>query len=117
VLVSRLRADGVDPMAVRLAILGHHYRSDWEWTDADLTRAQTRLASWRDAVGSATRDQAEALGADVRAALADDLDAPMALAAVDAFVAGTTGSGSGNGGGAGTDLVRDLLDARLGILL
>jgi L-cysteine:1D-myo-inositol 2-amino-2-deoxy-alpha-D-glucopyranoside ligase len=112
VLVSRLRADGVDPMAVRLAILGHHYRSDWEWTDADLTRAQTRLASWREAVGSATRDQAEALGADVRAALADDLDAPMALAAVDAFVAGATGSG-----GAGTDLVRDLLDARLGILL
>src|SRR5450756_1308136 len=34
VFISRLRADGVDPMAIRLALLAHHYRSDWEWTDA-----------------------------------------------------------------------------------
>ena len=32
VFVSRLREDGVDPMAIRLALLAHHYRSDWEWT-------------------------------------------------------------------------------------
>ncbi|RYJ05369.1 MAG: cysteine--1-D-myo-inosityl 2-amino-2-deoxy-alpha-D-glucopyranoside ligase, partial [Actinomycetales bacterium] len=35
VLVSRLREDGTDPMAIRVALLGHHYRSDWEYTDAD----------------------------------------------------------------------------------
>ena len=34
VFVSRLVADGVDPMAVRLAILAHHYRGDWDWTAA-----------------------------------------------------------------------------------
>ena len=47
VLVSALREAGTDPMAIRLAILAHHYRCDWEWTDADLTRGQDRLASWR----------------------------------------------------------------------
>ena len=37
VFVSRLRDDGHDPMAIRLALLAHHYRADWEWTDADLS--------------------------------------------------------------------------------
>ncbi len=31
-LVSRLRHAGGDPMAIRLALMNHHYRSDWEWT-------------------------------------------------------------------------------------
>src|SRR5215471_16928994 len=33
VLISRLRGDGVDPMAIRLALLAGHYRSDRQWTD------------------------------------------------------------------------------------
>jgi L-cysteine:1D-myo-inositol 2-amino-2-deoxy-alpha-D-glucopyranoside ligase len=111
VLVSRLREAGVDPMAIRLALLAHHYRCDWEWTDTELDRAHRRLAAWREAVGAASRTQAEALVAAVRTALADDLDAPAALAAVDVWAAAAPGDGSG------ADLVRDLLDARLGILL
>src|SRR5215469_2803396 len=35
VFVSDLLAAGADPMAIRLAIISHHYRSDWDWT-ADL---------------------------------------------------------------------------------
>jgi L-cysteine:1D-myo-inositol 2-amino-2-deoxy-alpha-D-glucopyranoside ligase len=111
VLVSALRGAGVDPMAIRLALLAHHYRSDWEWTDADLSAAQDRLAAWRAAVDGASRDQAESLVSAVREALGDDLDAPAALAAVDAWAAGERGDG------AGADLVRSLLDARLGVLL
>ena len=111
VLVSRLREAGVDPMALRLALLAHHYRTDWEWTDADLSAAEERLARWRTAVPSASRDRAEELVHAVRAALADDLDAPGALAAVDAWAAGEPGDGSG------ADLVRALLDARLGVTL
>jgi L-cysteine:1D-myo-inositol 2-amino-2-deoxy-alpha-D-glucopyranoside ligase len=34
VFVSKLRGSGVEPAAIRLALLAHHYRSDWEWTDA-----------------------------------------------------------------------------------
>ena len=53
VFVSRLLADGVDPMAIRMALLAHHYRSDWEWTDAVLGDAQARLARWRAALARA----------------------------------------------------------------
>jgi L-cysteine:1D-myo-inositol 2-amino-2-deoxy-alpha-D-glucopyranoside ligase len=50
VFVSVLRRDGHDPMAVRLALLAHHYRGDWSWTADDLVSAETRLGRWRDAV-------------------------------------------------------------------
>ena len=53
VFVNRLLADGVDPMAIRMALLAHHYRSDWEWTDAVLGDAQARLARWRAALARA----------------------------------------------------------------
>ncbi|MFD0821404.1 cysteine--1-D-myo-inosityl 2-amino-2-deoxy-alpha-D-glucopyranoside ligase, partial [Micromonospora zhanjiangensis] len=49
VFVSRLRADRVDPMAVRLALLAGHYRSDRAWTDELLKVATERLARWREA--------------------------------------------------------------------
>ena len=112
VFVSTLRETGTDPMAIRLALLGHHYRSDWEWTDADLTRAESRLTSWRNAVESASVTQARQLVTVVRSCLANDLDAPGALGAIDAWAAGWN-----QGDGEGTDVVRRLLDARLGIAL
>ncbi|SDS25046.1 L-cysteine:1D-myo-inositol 2-amino-2-deoxy-alpha-D-glucopyranoside ligase [Friedmanniella luteola] len=85
VFVSRLRADGVDPMAVRLALLDHHYRDDWEWTPDLLTAAEQRLSRWREAVRLDAGVDGDAVVAKIRAALADDLDAPAALAAVDAW--------------------------------
>ena len=36
VRLGAARATACDPMAIRLALLAHHYRSDWEWTGADL---------------------------------------------------------------------------------
>src|ERR1022692_123906 len=49
VFVSRLRAAGTDPMAIRLAILAQHYRQDWDWTDEGLAGAVARLDRWRAA--------------------------------------------------------------------
>jgi L-cysteine:1D-myo-inositol 2-amino-2-deoxy-alpha-D-glucopyranoside ligase len=112
VLVSQQRRSGVDPTLIRLALLAHHYRSDWEWTDADLATAEQRYAAWRGAIDGASRDQAEQLVGAVRTALADDLDAPAALGAVDAWAAD-----SHRGDGAGAATIRALLDARLGILI
>jgi len=83
VLVSALRAAGVDPMAIRLALLGHHYRVPWEWTDDVLGQAGTRLATWRRAVAMPTGPAADATMSRVRECLAEDLDAPGALAALD----------------------------------
>ncbi len=70
-----------EPATVRLALLAHHYRHDWEWTDGDLPKAAARLSAWRRAGGG---PDGEGALAAVRAALDDDLDTPLALAAVDA---------------------------------
>jgi L-cysteine:1D-myo-inositol 2-amino-2-deoxy-alpha-D-glucopyranoside ligase len=71
-----------EPAAVRLALLGHHYRGDWEWTDGDLSTAAARLERWRGAVPEVARAAEDSLAA-VRGALDDDLDTPGALAALD----------------------------------
>ena len=85
VFVSRLRDDGHHPMAIRLALLAHHYRADWEWTDADLAAGEDRFHRWTYA---ATADRAPAAAPvieAVREALADDLDAPGSAGGVDAW--------------------------------
>jgi L-cysteine:1D-myo-inositol 2-amino-2-deoxy-alpha-D-glucopyranoside ligase len=70
-----------EPMAVRLALLGHHYRSDWDWHDSDLTRAAGRLEQWRRA-GGANELSAAALDA-VRGLLDEDLQVHRALEVLD----------------------------------
>jgi L-cysteine:1D-myo-inositol 2-amino-2-deoxy-alpha-D-glucopyranoside ligase len=87
VLVSVLRAGGTDPRAIRLALLGQHYRGNWEWTDAHLRAAESRLSSWTDAFGPAATagtGNAQHTVDQLRTALAADLDTPTALAVVDA---------------------------------
>ncbi|ETK38069.1 cysteine--1-D-myo-inosityl 2-amino-2-deoxy-alpha-D-glucopyranoside ligase, partial [Microbispora sp. ATCC PTA-5024] len=65
VFVSRLR-ETADPMAVRLALLAHHYRDDWEWTPDQLTEAEARLARWRAAVARPAGPDAAPVLAGVR---------------------------------------------------
>ncbi|TDO47937.1 L-cysteine:1D-myo-inositol 2-amino-2-deoxy-alpha-D-glucopyranoside ligase [Kribbella sp. VKM Ac-2527] len=83
VLVSRERQAGSDPMAIRLALLAHHYRTDWFWTDADLLEAQKRLDTWRGAIARGTGPDGTAAVDALRSALTNDLDTPAALAALD----------------------------------
>ena len=115
VRVSTLRQEGVDPMAVRLVLLDHHYRGEWEWTDEDLTAGVARLERWRSAMSTEGGPDATATIAAVRAALADDLDSPTALAAVDAWCDASLQSG-GDVRSAPGELAR-AVDALLGIRL
>ncbi len=127
VFVSRLLADGADPMAVRLAVLAHHYRGDWDWTTGGLAAATARLARWRESVRLATASPAplpgpaaDAVLAAVRERLADDLDAPGALAAVDQWSDAVLGAEPRPPGGPahpGAAVIRDTVDALLGIAL
>jgi L-cysteine:1D-myo-inositol 2-amino-2-deoxy-alpha-D-glucopyranoside ligase len=71
-----------DPAVVRLALLGHHYRGDWEWQEGDLATAAERLDRWRARGTASSARPDEALEA-VRRSLDDDLDTPAALQAVD----------------------------------
>ncbi|MBV9011029.1 MAG: cysteine--1-D-myo-inosityl 2-amino-2-deoxy-alpha-D-glucopyranoside ligase [Pseudonocardiales bacterium] len=89
VFVSRLRADQVDPMALRLALLSGHYRTDRPWTTRMLDEAVGRLNRWRQAVALPTGVPTEDTVRRLRAHLADDLDTPGALAALDAWATET----------------------------
>jgi L-cysteine:1D-myo-inositol 2-amino-2-deoxy-alpha-D-glucopyranoside ligase len=90
VLVSKLVAAGVDPRAIRLTLLAHHYRSDWEWTDEALETAEDRLSTWAARL-SADAETGPASALDtltaVRECLRIDLDTPKALAVIDSAVA------------------------------
>ncbi len=110
VFVSRLRQTA-DPMAIRLALLAHHYRADWEWTSDQLAAAEERLARWRASVARPAGPAGAAVLAAVRERLADDLDAPGALAAIDAWAAEEGDDASAPA------LVRDVADALLGVAL
>jgi L-cysteine:1D-myo-inositol 2-amino-2-deoxy-alpha-D-glucopyranoside ligase len=115
VFVSQLRRDGVDPAAIRLAMLARHYRADWEYTEGILDEARTRLGRWRAAVSRPDGPPAETLVDEIRTALADDLDAPAALAAVDRWAAEQEAAGGTDTGAPG--LVSRAVDALLGVAL
>ena len=112
VLVSKLRESGVDPMVIRLLLLGHHYRTDWMWDEADLATAQTRLDAWRAAAAQEAQAPAAPVVEAVLAALADDLDAPRALQVLDDWAAADDSSEQGAG-----KPISELVDAALGVLL
>lgn len=115
VFVSALRSEGVDPMAIRLALLAHHYRGDWAWTSHGLDGAVDRLERWRVATASDTGPSAEATLASVREALADDLRAPSALDAIDDWAHRAL-----TAGGADPDapnLIAQMSDTLLGVRL
>ena len=114
-LVSRMRENGTDPMAIRLALLAHHYRSDWEWTAEGLQTAGALLNKLREAVaepaGAATRPVVES----VLTAMATDLDAPGALIALNTWATATSAGDRSEPDAAAT--IKALADAALGIAL
>ena len=115
VFVSKLRAAGVDSMAVRLGLLAGHYRTDRSWTDQLLAEGQARLARWRAAVSLPTTPSAEDTVRRLRDHLADDLDTPAALAAVDGWASHALQRSGTDAAAPG--LLRDAVDALLGIEL
>jgi len=85
VLVSTLREQGVEPAAIRLGLLAGHYRTDRFWDAATLDDATARLHRWRSATALPAGPDAADVIARVRGYLADDLNTPKALAALDGW--------------------------------
>ena len=82
VFVDKLRTEW-DPRSIRMAIIEHSYRREWEWDDDLMPRNHQRLQSWKSSVGGSASDVLE----QVRACLDNDLDTPGAVAAMDAAAA------------------------------
>ncbi|MCW2944098.1 MAG: Cysteinyl-tRNA synthetase-like protein [Actinoallomurus sp.] len=77
---SMASSDGLDPLAVRLALLSRHYRSDVTLTRGDLAEAESSLTSWRRRVAGWAESPGKSLSSEyvgeAVAALDSDLDTP-----------------------------------------
>jgi len=78
VFVDKLRTEW-DPRSIRMAIIEHSYRREWEWDDELMPRNHARLVAWKGSVGGTASDVLE----QVRTCLDNDLDTPGAVAAID----------------------------------
>jgi L-cysteine:1D-myo-inositol 2-amino-2-deoxy-alpha-D-glucopyranoside ligase len=102
-------------VALRLALLDAHYHADRDWIPEALDTARRRLARWREAVTLPAGPDATGTLERVRDRLADDLDTPAALVAIDRWAdEALTRRGAEPDSPA---LIRDLADALLGLAL
>jgi cysteinyl-tRNA synthetase len=93
VLVPEIRERGLDPLAFRLLCLGTRYRSEMDFTwealeaaNTRLTHLRQRMADWKPEDGYYTLEVPGAvadLDLKFREAVADDLDMPQALVALN----------------------------------
>ena len=90
VFIDALRKEW-DPAAIRVAIIGHRYRVEWEWDEELMPRSHAQLERWRSAAGSGGGD-GDVL-AQVRERLDDDLDTPGAFVVIDDAAAAGLGAG------------------------
>jgi L-cysteine:1D-myo-inositol 2-amino-2-deoxy-alpha-D-glucopyranoside ligase len=72
-----------DPRVIRLALMRHHYRTGFEWYEADLEEGTALLHRLLVAARASDGPDPRPFAERVRAALDDDLDAPRALDAID----------------------------------
>ena len=86
VFVSKLLDSGVAPGVLRLALLAHHYRSEWEWFDSELELAQRRIHAWRTGMSRKSDDplSSQYVVQTIRTEMANDLNTPVMLATLDA---------------------------------
>ena len=113
VFVSRLVASGVDPMAIRWALMSDHYRADRMWSDNVLKKAQLEISRLKEALGKDNCAPTDELVDSIVLALSDDLDTPHVLSLLNTWSAATL---NGSEGGNSEDLVI-ALDALLGLKL
>ena len=113
VFVSKLVADGRDPMAIRWTLMKKHYRTDRMWTEELLIEAGNEIAALRKALEQKEVAPTQVLIQNIIEALADDLNTPLVIEMVNAWVDQTNAGGTA---GDAQSLITTL-DALLGIKL
>ena len=113
VFVSKLVADGRDPMAIRWALMKKHYRTDRMWTKELLIEAENEIGALRKALDQKEVAPSQDLIQNIIGALAEDLNTPLVIEMVNAWVDQTNAGGTA---GDAQSLITTL-DALLGIKL
>ena len=113
VFVSQLLRDGVDPMAIRIALMSHHYREDHMWESAQLREAKSFLDALQIAFSRMEVAPTDVVIEEIISALSHDIDTPRALKALKSWIVDTN---EGAVGGKPGELSR-ALDALLGIAI
>ena len=113
VFVSQLLKDGVDPMAIRIALMSHHYREDHMWVSAELTEAKSFLDALQVALSRMEVAPTDVVIEEIISALSHDIDTPRALKALKSWIVDTN---QGAVGGKPGELSR-AMDALLGIAI
>jgi L-cysteine:1D-myo-inositol 2-amino-2-deoxy-alpha-D-glucopyranoside ligase len=113
VFVSKLLAQGVDPMILRHALLSESYSEDRMWRNETLEQSEERVAKLRSALSriecAPTDDVIKAISQNI----ATDLNAPAALVLLDTWALDTV---NGEIGGSVGELSR-FIDGALGLAL
>lgn len=108
IFVSKLLDAGVDPMAIRWALLKRHYREDYIWQRNETEIAAREISKLKQQLGNDSVPPTEDLIREIGSALANNLDTPRAIHAINSW-----SSTSGTGGDK-NELIA-AIDALLGI--
>ena len=113
VFVSKLLSDGVDPMAIRWALLSGHYQEDRQWSNQLLVKAEREVNQMRVALAqSEVADPAEMINALIFD-ISNNLDTPTALQRLLNWSLDSKNDGDVNQSG----LVSRAIDSLLGLAL
>jgi L-cysteine:1D-myo-inositol 2-amino-2-deoxy-alpha-D-glucopyranoside ligase len=113
VFVSQLLRDGIDPTAIRIALISHHYREDHMWQSKELVEASLFLEELRIALSRMEVAPTDGVIEEIISALSQDIDTPRALMAIKNWINETN---KGVVGGKPGELSR-AIDALLGIAI
>jgi L-cysteine:1D-myo-inositol 2-amino-2-deoxy-alpha-D-glucopyranoside ligase len=113
VFVSKLIAEGIDPMAIRWALMGHSFQSNLMWKRQLIEDAQSEIDSLRKALSRVDVAPTSELIQNICDLLAENLDTPEILKRIRIWISATE---SGSVGGEAGELSR-ALDTLLGLAL
>lgn len=113
VFVSKLIAQGVNPMAIRWALMGHHYSSDLMWTNEIIEKATSEIDQLQLMLSREDVAPTKKVIDSIISALSRNLDTPEVLKSLRTWITDTK---DGVTGGSAGELSR-AIDTLLGIAL